>query len=161
VRYDYAWRRFRVFVFRAYGIPHEQWSRYAIDHSCRSRSAALPRICVTFGRNQKAKQSVKDEVEDALVTAVCYRHTLTLQAAQAAIARDWNATTAGLPPIRHRSLRGGQPMMRATVTDDHDDYNDEDQDEDQDDDAQADMLAELEELAKLGRPTPAPPERAG
>jgi hypothetical protein len=45
-------------------------------------------------------------------------------------------------------------MMRATVTDDHDDYNDEDEDEDQDDDAQADMLAELEELAKLGRPTP-------
>jgi hypothetical protein len=43
-------------------------------------------------------------------------------------------------------------MMRATVTDDHDDYDD---DEDEDDDARADMLAELEELAELGRPTPA------
>ncbi len=39
-------------------------------------------------------------------------------------------------------------MMRATVTDD-DDYHDEDED----DDAQADMLAELEALEELGRPT--------
>jgi len=35
------------------------------------------------------------------------------------------------------------------MTDD-DDY----EDDDEDDDAQADMLAELEELAELGRPTP-------
>jgi hypothetical protein len=32
----------------------------------------------------KAGAKSKDEVEDALVTAACYRHTLTLQAAQAA-----------------------------------------------------------------------------
>ncbi len=49
----------------------------------------------------KGEAKRKDEVEDALVAAVCYQHTLTLLAAQAAIARDWTATTAGLPPIRH------------------------------------------------------------
>jgi len=27
---DYDWRRFRVSVFRAYGIPHEQWRGYTI-----------------------------------------------------------------------------------------------------------------------------------
>jgi hypothetical protein len=30
--YDYAWRKFRVSVFRAYGIPHERWRGYTIDH---------------------------------------------------------------------------------------------------------------------------------
>jgi hypothetical protein len=42
----------------------------------------------------------KDEVEDAPVAAVCYRHTLSLQTAQTAIARDWTATSAGLPAVR-------------------------------------------------------------
>jgi hypothetical protein len=45
----------------------------------------LPRICATFGRRQKKKT----KVEDALLEAVCYRHTLTLASAQAAIARNW------------------------------------------------------------------------
>jgi hypothetical protein len=29
---DYGWRRFRVSVFRAYGIPHEQWRKFTLDH---------------------------------------------------------------------------------------------------------------------------------
>jgi hypothetical protein len=41
----------------------------------------------------------KDEVEDVLAAAVCYRHTLSLQAAQGAIACDWIATSAGLPAV--------------------------------------------------------------
>jgi hypothetical protein len=41
----------------------------------------------------KAEAKRKDEVEDALLAAACYRHTLTLvAAAQAAIARNWTAT---------------------------------------------------------------------
>jgi hypothetical protein len=45
-------------------------------------------------------QARKDEVEDALHEAVCYRHTMTLAAAQAAIARSWPTTPVGLPAIR-------------------------------------------------------------
>jgi hypothetical protein len=40
------------------------------------------------------------KVEDALHEAVCYRHTLTLAAAQAAIARNWTQTPVGLPAVR-------------------------------------------------------------
>jgi hypothetical protein len=35
-----------------------------------------------------------------LLAAACYRHTISLQAAQAAIARNWTATPVGLPAIR-------------------------------------------------------------
>jgi hypothetical protein len=48
----------------------------------------------------KAEAKRKDEVEDALLEAVCYRHTMTLAAAQAAIARNWTQTPVGLPAIR-------------------------------------------------------------
>jgi hypothetical protein len=48
-------------------------------------------------REPKAQAKRKDEVEDALLAAACYRHTISLQAAQAAIrARlDRNACRAG------------------------------------------------------------------
>jgi hypothetical protein len=97
--YDYAWRRFRVSVFRAYGIPHEQWSQFTIDHLPLSLGGA-PEDLRNVWPEPKAEAKEKDEVEDALLAAACYRHTISLQAAQAAIARNWTATTAGLPPIR-------------------------------------------------------------
>ncbi len=30
--YSYTWRKFRVNVFRGYGIPHEKWRGYTLDH---------------------------------------------------------------------------------------------------------------------------------
>src|ERR1017187_2782264 len=36
--------KFRVSVFRVYGIPHEQWRDYTIDTTCRCPWVALPRI---------------------------------------------------------------------------------------------------------------------
>jgi hypothetical protein len=48
----------------------------------------------------KAEAKRKDEVEDALLSAACYRHTISLQAAQTAIARNWTTTLVGLPAIR-------------------------------------------------------------
>ena len=48
----------------------------------------------------KAEAKRKDEVEDALLAAACYRRTISLQATQVAIARDWTATPVGLPAIR-------------------------------------------------------------
>jgi hypothetical protein len=97
--YDYAWRRLRVSVFRAYGIPHEQWSRFTLDHSSRWLSVAHPKL-----RNvrpvPKAEARRKDEVEDALLAAACHRRTLTLATAQAAIARNRTRTAVGLLAIR-------------------------------------------------------------
>jgi hypothetical protein len=97
--YDYAWRKFRVSVFRAYGIPHEQWHDYTIDLVPLALGGA-PEDLRNVWPEPKDEAKRKDEVEDALVAAVCYRHTLSLQAARAAIARDWTATSAGLPAVR-------------------------------------------------------------
>jgi hypothetical protein len=100
--YDYAWRKFRVSVF---GIPHEQWRDMTIDHAVPLALGGAPEDLRNVWPEPKSEAKRKDEVEDALVAAVCYRHTLTLLAAQAAIARDWTATTAGLPPIRDHHYR--------------------------------------------------------
>jgi hypothetical protein len=98
--YDYAWRRFRVSVFRAYGIPHEQWSRFTLDHDVPLSLGGAPEDLRNVWPEPKAEAKRKDEVEDALLAAACYRHTLTLAAAQAAIARNWTATPVGLPAVR-------------------------------------------------------------
>ena len=97
--YDYAWRKFRVSVFRAYSISHEQWSRFTLDHVPLSLGGA-PGDLRNVWPEPKAEAKRKDEVEDALHEAVCVRHTLTLAAAQAAIARNWTQTPVGLPAIR-------------------------------------------------------------
>lgn len=98
--YDYAWRKFRVSVFRAYGIPHEQWRNYTVDHLVNLSLGGAPEDLRNVWPEPEAEAKRKDEVEDALLEAVCYRHTLTLAAAQAAIARNWTATPVGLPAIR-------------------------------------------------------------
>lgn len=99
-RYDYAWRRFRVTVFRAYGIPHEQWRSYTIDHLVPLALGGAPEDLRNVWPEPKAEAKRKDEVEDALVAATCYRQILTLHDAQAAIARNWAQTPVGLPAIR-------------------------------------------------------------
>ena len=96
-RYDYAWRRFRVSVFRAYGIPHERWRLYTIDHLVPLAIGGAPEDLRNVWPEPKVEAKEKDEVEDALLSAACYRHTLTLQAAQAEIARNWTTTAVGLP----------------------------------------------------------------
>jgi hypothetical protein len=42
--YSYTWRKFRVSVFRAYGIPHEQWRGYTLDHLEVRASLADPTV---------------------------------------------------------------------------------------------------------------------
>jgi hypothetical protein len=98
--YDYDWRRFRVSVFRAYGIPHEQWRGYTIDHDVPLSLGGAPEDLRNVWPEPKAEAKRKDEVEDALLSAACYRHTLTLASAQAAIARNWTTTPVGLPAVR-------------------------------------------------------------
>jgi hypothetical protein len=98
--YDYAWRRFRVSVFRAYGISHEQWKDFVLDHDVPLSLGGAPEDLRNVWPEPKVEAKRKDEVEDALLAAVCYRHTLTLAAAQAAIVRNWTATPVGLPAIR-------------------------------------------------------------
>jgi hypothetical protein len=99
-RYDYAWRKFRVSVFRAYDIPHEQWRDYTIDVPLSLGGA--PEDLRNVWPEPKAEAKRKDEVEDALLAAACYRHTMSLAAAQAAIARNWTTTPVGLPAVRAR-----------------------------------------------------------
>ncbi len=99
-RYDYAWRRFRVSVFRAYGIPHDEWHDYTIDHDVALSLGGAPMDLRNVWPEPKAEAKRKDEVEDALHEAACYRHAITLAAAQAAIAKNWTTTPVGLPPIR-------------------------------------------------------------
>jgi hypothetical protein len=99
-RYDYAWRRFRVSVFRAYGIPHDEWHDYTIDHDVALSLGGAPMDLRNVWPEPKAEAKRKDEVEDALLEAVCYRHTMTLATAQAAIARNWTSTPVGLPAVR-------------------------------------------------------------
>jgi hypothetical protein len=106
--YDYAWRRFRVSVFRAYGIPHEQWSRFTLDHDVPLSLGGAPEDIRNVWPEPKAEAKRKDEVEEALLAAACYWHTLTLGAAQAAIARDWTSTPVGLPAIRQHDYRSGE-----------------------------------------------------
>ena len=86
-------------VYNEYGIPRGQRKGLRIDH-------LIP--LETGGSNDErnlwpqplAESRVKDRVEDELHAAVCVRHTLTLVAAQAAIARNWTATPVGLPAVR-------------------------------------------------------------
>ncbi len=109
-RYDAEWRRYRTAMFREYGIPHELWSHYTVDHLVPIELGGRP-----FGflgnrwelRNvwpePKAEAAQKDAVENALHATVCYRAGyrgvhLTLEQADAAIARDWTRTPVGLPP---------------------------------------------------------------
>lgn len=118
--YDNAWRRYRTALFREYGIPHERWSLFTVDHLVPIELGGLP-----FGARDgawdlrnvwpqpKAEAKRKDVVEDALHAAVCYRRGfhgmhLSLEAAQRAIERDWTHTPVGLPERRHRAPRGPQ-----------------------------------------------------
>jgi hypothetical protein len=108
-RYDYGWRKFRVSVFRAYGVARERWRGYTIDHLVPLELGGAPEDIRNVWPEPKADAKRKDEVEDALHAAVCYRRTLTLAAAQAAIARNWTTTPIGLPAIRaHHYLRDSE-----------------------------------------------------
>jgi hypothetical protein len=62
--------------------------------------SAGPRDLRNVWPEPKAEARRKDEVEDELHEAVCYRHTLTLAAAQAAIARNWTSTPVGLSAVQ-------------------------------------------------------------
>ena len=85
-------------MFRAYGIPHEQWRNFTIDVPLSLGGA--PEDIRNVWPEPKAEAKRKDEVEDALHEAACFRHTITLVAAQAAIARNWTTTPVRLPAIR-------------------------------------------------------------
>ena len=110
-RYDADWRRYRVAMFRAYGIPHDQWRAYTVDHVVPLELGGRPFGVDAMGRpdlrnvwpEPKADARQKDAVEDALHASVCYTRGyrgfhLTLAQACAAIARDWTRTPVGLPP---------------------------------------------------------------
>ncbi len=108
-RYDAQWRRYRVAMFREYGLPHAVWSRYTVDHLIPLELGGR-----AFGvsgnawdlRNvwpePKNEAVQKDAVENALREAVCdaggYRGVhVSLSEAQRTIARDWRHTPVGLP----------------------------------------------------------------
>lgn len=91
-------------VYREYGIP--RGTRYAsprrgyrIDHLVPLELGGANTMRNLWPQRY-ADSKVKDRVEDALHTAVCYQHVLTLEQAQAAIARNWMHTPVGLPKPR-------------------------------------------------------------
>lgn len=93
-------------IYNLYGIPRGTRSAsprrgYRLDHlvPLEIGGANVPQ---NLWPQRYADSRLKDRVEDALHEAVCYDHTLTLQQAQAAIARDWMHTPVGLPPARRR-----------------------------------------------------------
>jgi hypothetical protein len=88
-------------VYREYGIP--RGTRYAsprrgyrIDHLIPLELGGANTMRNLWPQRY-ADSKVKDRVEDALHQAVCLEHTVTLQEAQTAIARDWRRTPVGLP----------------------------------------------------------------
>jgi hypothetical protein len=109
--YDYAWRRFRVSVFRAYDIPHERWHDFTLDHDVPLSLGGAPEDLRNVWPEPKAEAKRKDEVEDALLAAVCYRHTLTLAAAQAANREKLDADTSRAAGGSRSPLSGGRTLM--------------------------------------------------
>jgi hypothetical protein len=120
--YDAEWRRYVSAVYREYGIPAAARSRYRIDHLVpieidgRPFGIIRPLFAAPIWdlRNvwaePKAEAAEKDEVENALHAAVCYRRGyhgihLTLDQAQRAIARDWTTSPVGLPALHAASHR--------------------------------------------------------
>lgn len=111
-RYDAEWLRYRTAMFREYGIPHERWRDFTVDHLVPIELGGEP-FGLVDGRwdlrnvwpEPKAEARHKDAVEDALHAAVCYRRGyrgihLTVVAAQRAIAHDWTRTLVGTPSAR-------------------------------------------------------------
>jgi hypothetical protein len=118
--YDAEWRHYRTAMFREYGIPHDQWHNFSVDHLVPIEIAGRP-----FGEGAprdgrptwdlrnvwpepKSQAPLKDAVENALHQAVCapggyHGIHLTLADAQHAIERDWTRTPVGLPPPEDRS----------------------------------------------------------
>lgn len=87
--YDTQWRRFRVAVFHRYGISHDRWPAYTLDHLIPLELGGAPFDLRNVWPQPKVEAKRKDKVEERLRFLVCDRHTLTLWAAQASIARDW------------------------------------------------------------------------
>lgn len=108
-RYDAEWLRYRSAMFREYGIPHERWRDFTVDHLVPIELGGEP-FGIVDGhydlRNvwpePKAEARQKDAVEDALHAAVCYQRgyrgvRLTVVDAQRAIAQNWTRTPIGMP----------------------------------------------------------------
>ncbi len=86
-------------VYDEYGIPRGHRRGLRIDHLIPLETGGSNEVRNLWPQTY-AESRQKDEVENALHEAVCSRHTLTLAAAQAAIARNWTATPVGLPAVR-------------------------------------------------------------
>jgi hypothetical protein len=127
--YDFAWRKFRVSVFRAYGIPHEQWRGYTIEHLVPLALGGAPEDLRNVWPEPKDEAKRKDEVEDALVAAVCYRHTLSLQAAQAANRARLDRNLCRSAGGSRASLPGGRTMSWTWEHDDDEGYDGHEDDE--------------------------------
>ncbi len=59
-----------------------------MDHLVNLSLGGAPEDLRNVWPEPKAEAKRKDEVEDALLAAACYRHTMTLAAAQAAIREE-------------------------------------------------------------------------
>jgi hypothetical protein len=89
-------------VYREYGIPRGTRASsprrgYVIDHLIPIEVGGSNAIG-NLWPERRSDAKLKDRVENALHGAVCVDHTMTLRAAQAAMARDWH--TAVSPEIR-------------------------------------------------------------
>ncbi len=112
-RYDAEWLRYRTAMFHEYGVPHERWRNFTVDHLVPIELGGEP-FGIVDGRwdlrnvwpEPKAEAQRKDAVEDALHAAVCYRRGyrgvhLNLVSAQRAISADWQRTPVGMPEPRN------------------------------------------------------------
>ncbi len=96
-------------VYDEYGIPRGHRAGLRIDHLVPLEIGGSNDIRNLWPQTF-AESKVKDRIEDELHAAVCYRHTLTLAAAQAAIARNWTATPVRLPAIREKPVGKGNTL---------------------------------------------------
>ena len=85
-------------MFRAYGIPHEQWRNFTIDVPLSLGGA--PEAIRNVWPERKAEASARTRLRTRCTKLRSTWHTLTLAAAQAAIARNWTQTPNELPAIR-------------------------------------------------------------
>jgi len=88
--YDYAWRQLRVRMFEGYGIPHDHWHEFTVDHLVPIEVGGDPFNLQNIWPQPKAQAIEKDRYENLAHEEVCAGR-ITLEAAQHAFETDWRS----------------------------------------------------------------------
>jgi hypothetical protein len=86
--YDSEWRRLRVEMFRRYGIPHDDWARYVVDHLVPITDGGSPFDLNNIWPELKDEAERKDARELSSHRHVCNGEA-SLQEVQREFENDW------------------------------------------------------------------------